>query len=405
VTAVLLVAGLVTAGVLATRDDRDGAPGAATAGRRGSKTTATTAVPDGGRTVEVGPDTSPPAGASPLEAALPGLMRFVQGARGLPFTKPVKVTLLADAAFRERLKGSEEEDRKKQEEELRTTQRVLEGLGLLEKGIDLQKAVDSFYGDAVAGFYDPEKDDLVVRGEELTVSVRTTLVHELTHALQDQHFDIERKDLDDRDDEASTGFTGLVEGDAVRIERQYLDTLSTKEQKEEERQEQEAAGGIDPDVPLVLIQLVGFPYIVGPEFTTAVVDGGGQARLDHAYAEPPTTSEQLLHPQTFLSGQAVKTPAAPKADGEELDAGVLGELGLLLVLQASGQDGRRAAAGWGGDRYVAWKDGDDTCVRIAVEMDTPQDDAELRAALDDLARSRKRVTVSGRGPFTLTSCG
>jgi hypothetical protein len=400
-TAVLLVGGLVAAGVVAGRED-DGHPPAASKGEgKGDGA----ALPAGGRTVEVGPDTVPAAGAGDLERALPGLLRFVQGARGLPFTTPVKVTLLPDAAFRERLKASEDEDKEEQKKELRTTQQVLEGLGLLEKGIDLEKQVESFYGDAVAGFYDPEKDDLVVRGEELTVSVRTTLVHELTHALQDQHFDIVRKDLDDRDDEASTGFTGLVEGDAVRIEREYLQSLSLREQKQEEREEAEAAGGIGPDVPPVLIQLVGFPYLVGPEFTTAVVERGGQARLDEAYAKPPTTSEQLLHPQTFLNDQAVKTPANPKADGDQIDEGVLGELGLLLVLQASGQDGRRAAAGWGGDRYVAWRKGDATCVRIALEMDTPQDDAELRKALDDLAGSRKGIDVEGRGPFTLTSCG
>jgi hypothetical protein len=370
-----------------------------------AKTKGDAPLPAAGRAVEVGPDTVPGADATELEKALPALLRFVQGARGLPFTKPVKVTLLPDAAFRERLQADEAEDQEEQKEELRTTQRVLQGLGLLDKGVDLEKEVDGFYGDAVAGFYDPEEDDLVVRGEELTVSVRTTLVHELTHALQDQHFDIERDDLDDRDDEASTGFTGLVEGDAVRIERQYLESLSRREQKQAEREEMEAAGGIDPDVPPVLIQLVGFPYIVGPEFTVAVVEGGGQARLDEAYATPPTTSEQLLHPQTFLDGQPVKTPANPKADGDQIEEGVLGELGLLLVLQASGQDGRRAAAGWGGDRYVAWRKGDDTCVRIAIEMDTPQDDAELRRALDDLADSRKGIEVEGRGPFTLTSCG
>lgn len=400
-TATLLVGGVAAAGVMARRD----AGPATAAGSRSRPAPTTSAVPATGRTVEVAPDTVPGPDAGPLESALPALLRFVQGARGLPFTTPVKVTLLGDEAFRARLKADEAEDQQDQKEELRTTQRVLEGLGLLDNGVDLEKEVESFYGDAVAGFYDPKEDDLVVRGEKLTVSVRTTLVHELTHALQDQHFDIEREELDDRDDEASTGFTGLVEGDASRIERAYLDSLPLREQKKAEREEMAAAGGLDPDVPPVLIQLVGFPYVVGPEFTSAVVEGGGQARLDAAFQNPPTTSEQLLHPQTFLDGQPVRTPPNPTADGEKIDEGVLGELGLLLVLQASGQDGRRAAAGWGGDRYVAWKKGDQTCVRIAVEMDTPQDDAELREALDDLAGSRKGVEVTGRGPFTVTSCG
>jgi hypothetical protein len=390
-TAVLLVAGLVSAAVVAGHDD--------------DPTAGVPAIGPAGKTVEVTPDSVPGAGASALESALPGHMRFVQETRGLPFTKPVEVTLLPDKAFRQRLRDSQDEDEAKAKEELQTTQRVLEGLGLLDKGVDLKAAIDSLYGDAVAGFYDTEKDDLVVRGEALTVSVRTTLVHELTHALQDQHFDIERKDLDDRDDEASTGLTGLVEGDATRVERLYAASLSPRERKQGEAEEAAAGAGIDPDIPRVLLQLVAFPYIYGPTFTTAVFEQGGQARLDQAYREPPTTSEQLLHPEVFLDGEAVQTLPTPKADGEEIDQGVMGELVLLLVLNTTGIDGRRAATGWGGDRYIAWKDGKDTCVRVDIAMDTPQDDAELHQALDRLVDARKGATVTGQGPFELTSCG
>jgi len=390
-TAVLLIASL---GAAALHDPGD-AEGMVTVGGLGAE----------GRTAELTPDSQPGPAASDLERAVPALMRFVQEARGLPFTAPVKVTLLPDKAFRERLTEEEDGEQAEAEEELETTQRVLEGLGLLERGIDLEAAVESLYGDAVAGFYDPEEDDLVVRGEELTVSVRTTLVHELTHALQDQHFDIHRPELDDRDDEASTGFTGLVEGDAVRVERLYLESLSDAERKRAELEELEAGAGIDADLPRILLQLVAFPYLYGPEFTTAVFEVEGQARLDAAYAEPPTTSEQLLHPEAYLRGEAITAVTAPKPDGEEIDAGVIGELVLLLILNESGVSGEQAAAGWGGDRYVAWRDGDETCVRIVVAMDTPRDGLELRRALDRLADERDGVQVRGTGPFTVTSCG
>jgi hypothetical protein len=360
-----------------------------------------------GRTVELSPDSRPGPAASDLERAVPDLMRFVQEARGLPFKAPVEVTLLPDKAFRERLTEEDDGDKAEAEEELETTQRVLEALGLLERGIDLEAAVESLYGDAVAGFYDPEEDDLVVRGEELTVGVRTTLVHELVHALQDQHFDIDRPELDDRDDEASTGFTGLVEGDAVRVERLYLDSLSAAERKRAEQEELAAGAGIDADLPRILLQLVAFPYLYGPVFTTAVFDAEGQVRLDAAYAAPPTTSEQLLHPEAFLAGEGGDEVEPPTTDGgaEVIDEGVIGELVLLLILNESGVSGQQAAEGWGGDRYVAWRDGDETCVRFRVAMDSPQDDAELRRALDRLADEREGVEVEGRGPFTVTSCG
>jgi len=392
---VVLLAGVVSAFVVGARDAGDPATDVSAAER----------IPPEGRTLEVLPDTEPGPDAGELERALPDLMRFTQEARGLPFKEAVKVTLLPDEAFRARLDEAEAEDEEERREELRTTQRVLEGLGLLEKGIDLEEAVDSLYGAAVAGFYDPEEDDLVVRGDQLTVSVRTTLVHEFVHALQDQHFDIERDELDDRDDEASTGFTGLVEGDAVRVERLYTETLTNAERKQGELEEMSAGAGIDPDLPRVLLQLVAFPYVYGPEFATAVFSAGGQGRLDQAFAEPPTTTEQLLHPERFLAGETVDEVETPEADGEEIDQGVVGELVLLLILNSSGVNGEVAAEGWGGDRYIAWRDGDDTCVRINISMDSPQDDAELRQALDRLARGRDGFTVSGQGPFVVTSCG
>jgi hypothetical protein len=393
-TALLLLAGVLSAIGVATRRPPEPQRAAIT-----------------GRTIEVAPDTVPAAGADELERALPGLMQFVQNARGLSFQHPVKVTLLDDAAFRQRLLGEELRESKEAAKELETTQRVLQGLGLLDKDVDLAKAVRSLYGSAVAGFYDSDKDDLVVRGERLSPGVRTTLVHELTHALQDQHFDIDRKDLRDRDDEAADGLQGIVEGDAVRIERMYQATLSGEERKQQELEELAAASGIDPDLPPVLLQLVAFPYLVGPEFTTDVVRRAGQTRLDQAFADPPTTSEQLLHPDRYVSGDAVapitvESPGPP-GKAKAIDRGVLGELGLILVLNTSGVSGRDAATGWGGDRYVAWRDGDDTCVRVRVAMDSKADTDELRAALRRLQAEREGVNVTGpaAGPLVFTSCG
>ena len=400
VTAVLLLAGLVAAGVVSADPETD--DDAATA------TTAETAD-DGAaveRTIEVGPDSVPAAGATALERALPALLRFTSDARGLPFLRPVEVTLLGDDAFRQRLQAMADEETEEDRQELETTARVLVGLGLLDKDVDVKEAVESLVGDAVLGFYDSEADELVVRGEELTITVRVTLVHELVHALQDQHFGLDREDLDERDDESSLGFDAVVEGDAVRIERIYLDARPTREQKQYEVEQMEIAAGIDPDVPRVLYQYLVFPYLVGPDFTTAVHDEGGQARLDDAFREPPVSSEQLLHPEAFLAGDGIDAIDAPTADGEVIDDGILGELDVLLLLSEGGVPGQLAAEGWGGGRYVAWADGDETCVRTTIATDSPQDDAELRQALDRLAKARDDgFEVTGRGPITFTSCG
>src|SRR5205823_11061795 len=115
---------------------------------------------------------------------------------------------LSDAAFRQRVIADQTANADK--DELEKATKVLEALGLVPHGTDVSKAMESLVGDAVVGFYDPKTKDLVVRGAELTPYVREVIVHELTHAVQDQHFGIDRPQLDKADDERGTAFTSLV---------------------------------------------------------------------------------------------------------------------------------------------------------------------------------------------------
>ena len=348
--------------------------------------------------------------AAGLQALVPELERFVERARGLAFKAPVKVTLLGDADFRARLA---EANRRTDDDlqDVAAADEVLTALGLLAAHVDLAEAVDGLLGSSVAGFYDPRTDELVVRGEEPTPAVRVTLVHELTHALQDQHFELHRPDLAERDDEAADAFGALVEGDAVRIEEQYLASLPAGEARAVAAEERRAAGRIGGDAPPVLLQLLGFPYAAGPAFVAEVDRSGGQAALDAAFASPPVTSEHVLHPETFLGGEPPAPVEAPAAGAEVVDAGVLGELGLLLVLaqELTRPEAAAAARGWGGDRYVAWRRGASSCVRASVVMDTPADTAQLVAALSAwAARSPGGAEVeraTGTAPVRFTACG
>jgi len=339
---------------------------------------------------------------------VPEAERFVEQHRGLTFTKPVEVTLLDDDAFKKRLLADEDTDKA----EIEKATKVLRALGLIQGNPDIAKMEDALLGDSVVGFYDPKTKALVVRGAKPTPYVREVLVHELTHAVQDQHFGIDRPDLDKSDDEQGDAFRALVEGDAVRIEGEYRKALSAADQKQAEAEENGQAGGIDPSIPQVLIELLVFPYEFGPSFTQALLARRGQTGLDDAFAHPPTTSEQIIHPEKFLAGEAATPVEPPKADGAVIDKGVTGEYGIDLILErAVGGGGltadevRQAAAGWGGDAYVAWDAGTQTCVRDTLIMDTAADNAQLVSALRKYAATRRGITVTGTGPVTITSCG
>lgn len=361
----------------------------------------------GGTTLEARVDAEPGPEASEIERTLPELMRFVQRERGLDFKKPVKITLLDDREFRASLQRDAElsdED----EEEIENNRRLFVALGLLDDDVDLQAAQSELLGDAVAGYYSSDTESLVVRGTTVTPGRKITLVHELTHAVQDQHFDIDREDLLDADDESSFGLTAIVEGDAVRIEDRYREQLPLEEIKAAEQEELAAGAGIDPGVPRVLLELLAFPYIVGPDLTRAIVERGGQPRLDAAFTAPPTTAEQLLDIDKLLAGEPMRGVVAPKADRRSFDDGIFGQFDILQVLQASGlaAQGGVAARGWGGGRYVAWRTPKGACVRANVVMDTPTDVVELRAALDVAAADHTGWKVTQADDvLTLTACG
>lgn len=348
--------------------------------------------------------TKPPT-KSELDRVVADISAFVAKTRELDFKKLVEVTLLDGEAFSARVKADSVKDLK----ELEETESVLHALGLLPDDTDLAQILGGFLGDTVVGFYDPETDELVVRGAGITPYVRTTLAHELTHALDDQWFELHRE-LNE-DDESGTAFSALTEGNAVRVDTAYRKTLTGEEQKEADAEEARLGAGLDlSKIPRVIPELIGFPYAFGPAFVDALLEQGGEKNVDRAFNRPPVTSEQVLDPQGWYAGAAADNPkhvAAPKADGKVIDQGNLGLWGIYVLLEdeLGQQDAIEAAKGWGGDWYVAWTDGPKTCVRSTFVMDTPKDLKQLGDGLDDWAAAQDDATVQrAEGSVTFLSC-
>jgi len=354
-------------------------------------------------TAPAGTPTSAAADPNSVQAWLPKIEQFVAADRGLAFKAPVKLLALSDAAFRAHLAA--EPQTAKDQTDLNHAAEELKALGLIPASTDLSKAEQSLQGGTVVGLYDPTDKTLYVRGTSATPYVRQVMAHELTHALQDQWFGLIRPALDNASDESALGFEGLVEGDARRVEDDYLHSLSTTEQQEAQTEaDQIAGGGIDPSIPQVLVTLETFPYDIGEQFTKAVLQSGGQARLDEAFRNPPTTSRQLLDPSAFLAGQGAIPVAPPTADGPAFDHTVLGEIGLILLLNETlpSADAGSVASLWGGDSMVAWQSGSRVCVRD--RLTTWTDPTLLSGALLLWANAHPGASVTGSGPFVLTAC-
>lgn len=357
------------------------------------------------------PDTSTPEPTPGPELTVaqfvPLAEKFVEEHRGLKFKSPVTVTLLDDAAFRQRLLGQGTDTTA-----LTTTSKELVALHLIDRTVDLGSSARDLLGAGVSGFYDPKSKALVVRGGGATPYVRQVMVHELTHALQDQWFNIDRPQLDKTNDEQSLAFQTVVEGDAVRIENEYHDAMTPQEQAQADAEEQAEGSGTDlSSVPRPLVELIAFPYIAGPAFIDQLDQVGGQQQVDDAFVHPPVSTAQVLDVERYLQHTAPRSVPVPRADGTAFDHGVLGEFGLLMLLEdvdgMSAPAAQQVGALWVGDEYVAWDRGSQSCVRLSMlalnSGGQGQVDDALRRYAADVHGTYSAPSASG--PATITSCG
>ncbi len=320
----------------------------------------------------------------------------VAALRGLEFLQDVVVELAPDDEFEARLLADFEED----VEELEDAEVFYRALGLLDAETDLATELRALLSVGVVGFYDPETNELVVRGASPTPYVQQTIVHELVHALDDQHFELDRDQYQDDPGEISTGFTSLVEGNARRIEDRWIGDQPEEFRDRAETEEQAYGAGIDVSrFPEMLIFEIVAPYEFGPIFVRQLLQQGGERAVDAAFADPPTTSEQVLDPTRYLDREPAVAVPVPPADGEIVDEGAVGALFLVGLLTTGDTtvnptDAFRAVDGWGGDQAVTWEDGDLDCVRWDVVGDTDQDTDEIEQALTEWATGSDTVTVS-----------
>lgn len=330
------------------------------------------------------------------------LKSFVETERGMKFKYKFPVILESKEEFRDRLAAEAEEY---DQPEAADSYIALKALNLVDSKLDLNSLEDPLQDGGTIGYYDSVSNRLVVEAEKPTPFVRGVIVHELTHALQDQYFALNRRTGDF--DESFIAFESVIEGDAMRIENQYIKSLTPEEQAAAATEE-EALSTSEPESESlkVLGMLAGFPYEVGENFVNEVFAFGGQARVDQALRAPPTTTEQVLHSERFL---AVERPAkvdSPDAGGDVYEEGVWGEMGLLtMFLQTLPEEQAwEAAEGWGGDYFVAWKKSGKDCIRMDIVTDGRTDKNQLVQALRDWAEKHPSASIKSGKTIQINAC-
>ncbi|HZU75787.1 MAG TPA: hypothetical protein VFA70_03430 [Dehalococcoidia bacterium] len=349
--------------------------------------------------------------------------------RGLSFTKPVPLVV----------EGRAEADRDIQAQvthEISDRDFRIEGrtgalIGMYPAGIDLKEQTLILLDSQVAGFYDPDTKRMIVVSGTSAAGVwegaagflmqrdlmgEMVLAHELTHALQDQHFDLAGKldalkDNDDRalalksvaeGDATITGFAYIVGGmnqarlDLLVSQLKGLPELFAKEAKS-------APEGLRD--PLI------FQYSAGVKFVARAYRRGGYGAVDDLFRHPPLSSQQILHPELYFDRPT--PPAEITVAGYQAalrgwttaEENSEGELGLNIVLKlAFGADSRQAALAeaWRGDRILSLTRGQDLSVIWLIDLSSERAASQLAIAYTEALDRRLALQTPHRVDYQST---
>ncbi len=303
-----------------------------------------------------------------------------------PFDHPVPIVYLDEAAYTEAVTGDVNDLTDEDRQDIQVAEGELKALGLIGGDVDLLESQLQLVGEGTLAFYDQDTDKITVLGTgPLDVAHRVTLVHELTHAWQDQQTDLSR--MDDMESPESSTFQAVVEGDATHVEDQYVESLSSAEQDAYYSQAADASGEVDlAGVPDSLVAFFAAPYALGGPFAAVLDANGGNTELDLALEIPPPADADLIDPTRYIQGVEpidVEEPSVP--DGaERIDGGDFGAVSWFFTL-AERIDPRQALAvvdGWGGDNSVTYRQDDRICIAAAYQGTSPTATAEATTALD-----------------------
>lgn len=262
---------------------------------------------------------------------------------------------------------------------------VLKKLGLLPRNFDLHTFMIKLLSEQVAGYYDEKSKTMNLLDWVEPDIQKSVMAHELTHALQDQSFDlekmskhdeeIEKKGLEDldaliRNDEESTARSAVVEGQAMIVFIAYeLATMGLNEKvlpDMVDRMESTMEGDnndspVFNSAPLLLKEELMFPYTKGTIFIKdLLVKGDKKMAFAGALEHLPTTTREILHPEEYIAGRRIPALLLPdvsflKKDFEPYDAGAVGELDvdIMLKIYAGDKAADRLSPEWRGGSYYA----------------------------------------------------
>ncbi len=328
-----------------------------------------------------------PQEAEELFHSVDEILKFASKETNLPIKQPVKRQLVTREQVRSYILKHMEEDRDTQR--LQRSAASLKKFGLVPRDFDLRKFILDVLQDQVAGYYDPKTKTVNLLDWVAPEAQRPVLAHELTHALQDQSFDLQkwlkvRANSDEKPnsnidnttydpEEAQAAREAVSEGQAMAVLVDFMLEPSGKSladvpmmgelyrQSTIDRSQDSPVLG---KAPMYLRESLIFPYTDGLEFVQTLLTAGGKDRaFPGALMNPPRDTREVMEPQTYLADQHVapvylpKMGAVLKGKYEKYDLGEVGQFDVYMLLKqfTTADTAHDLSPSWRGGTYMLLK--------------------------------------------------
>ena len=317
--------------------------------------------------------------------------------RKLNFLRPVDYKTIHKDELKDLIQKKAEKELTGSSRAIEDYEKILVKFGFLKQNDRIMPYITAVYSEQVQGMYDEETGEMIlVEGGPVTGSLqRMFMVHEFTHALQDQHFSLRSLPLYEENEDCALAALSLIEGDAslvmflyyknhLKINQLFWDLLSYLSIDQSQIY----------NSPYFFRENLLFPYKWGVEFVTYLYRQGGWDRVNQAFKNPPKSTEQIIHPEKYGIDEPKEVAINEKipAGWRELDSNTMGEFKVRVFLSIflGEYESITPSSGWGGDKWVVWENEETGELKLIwnTVWDTPEDADEFFSASRKLIRKR-----------------
>lgn len=354
-----------------------------------------------------------------LNRRMKDLIKAAEKYRGLRTLQGVPCGALGEMGLKRKMLQAFQEELPA--EKMNVLEASLKALKLIPDTMILNEYYPKLLTSQVGGYYDPRRKYLTivlrdggVLGKEAREKYgdgladrmeETVLVHELTHALQDQHFNLQKFAISDPLSDEGAARTALIEGDATLTMYNYFSGMNLEEMPGVEEimgqmfndpkklmdMSADMPGGKEmADAPAWFRDNLLFSYLQGFVFCMNVKRKGGQKLLDCAFTtNPPRSTEQILHPEKWYGKRddPVEVVFPDLTDAlpgyKKISEGQMGEQSIRVFLNEYMKDPKLSAAaaeGWGGDRFAVYEKDNNRVLAWITEWDSNQESKKFKEA-------------------------